>query len=86
MVLPKIKVTVLTKGTRRILAVNHGDNLRKSLLAAGLTPHRGVNEWVNCGGMSVCGSCEVQVLENGCWERKRSCQIRCFHDFETHLE
>ena len=45
----------------RDVTVRHGRNLRKALLAAGLTPHNQAARWLNCKGFGTCGTCAVRV-------------------------
>ena len=40
---------------------DEGETLRDVLLDAGLTPHEGLAETLNCGGKSTCGTCAVFV-------------------------
>ncbi len=38
-----------------------GANVRKTLLAAGLSPYNGAMKALNCHGLGTCGSCAVRV-------------------------
>ena len=38
-----------------------GDNLRKVLLDANLSPHNQTASWLNCNGFGTCGTCAVEV-------------------------
>jgi ferredoxin len=38
-----------------------GDNLRKVLRQANLTPHNGRADWFNCKGIGSCGTCAVKI-------------------------
>lgn len=38
-----------------------GDELREVLLEAGLSPHNGKSNVLNCGGRALCGTCAVEV-------------------------
>ncbi|WP_277555333.1 2Fe-2S iron-sulfur cluster-binding protein [Halobaculum limi] len=40
---------------------DRGDTLRDVLLAAGLTPHNGGADTLNCHGFGSCGTCAVRV-------------------------
>ncbi len=42
--------------------VSKGRNLRKALKAAGLSPHNGAAQQINCKGLGTCGTCAVEVL------------------------
>ncbi|QLG50997.1 2Fe-2S iron-sulfur cluster-binding protein [Natrinema halophilum] len=39
-----------------------GDNLRQTLLDAGLTPHNGAAQYTNCHGNGICGTCAVEIV------------------------
>src|SRR5512143_1834525 len=45
----------------RSIPCEQGASLRRVLLNAGLSPHRGLKRLVNCRGMGACGSCAVEV-------------------------
>lgn len=38
-----------------------GDELRETLLEAGLSPHNGSSNYANCGGRAICGTCAVEI-------------------------
>lgn len=38
-----------------------GDNLRKALRKANLSPHNGETEWFNCKALGSCGTCAVKI-------------------------
>lgn len=40
-----------------------GGNLRQTLLDAGLSPHNGTAQYVNCLGNAFCGTCAVEIVE-----------------------
>ncbi|AFK21209.1 (2Fe-2S)-binding protein (plasmid) [Haloferax mediterranei ATCC 33500] len=40
-----------------------GDNLRQTLLDAGLSPHNGKAQYTNCRGNALCGTCAVEIVE-----------------------
>ncbi len=40
-----------------------GENLRRVLLDAGLSPHNGSAQYTNCRGNGMCGTCAVEILE-----------------------
>lgn len=46
----------------REIEVPQGSNLRKALKAAGLSPHNGAAEWLNCKGMGTCGTCALEIV------------------------
>lgn len=43
------------------IACEQGASLRRVLLDAGLSPHRGIHRLLNCRGMGTCGTCAVEV-------------------------
>jgi len=51
--------TVTFRG--REIECNEGETLRDVLLDAGLTPHNGKTETLNCRGFASCGTCAVRV-------------------------
>jgi len=44
------------------IEVDTGDNLRRALLDAGLTPHNGTAHYANCRGNGICGTCAVEIV------------------------
>jgi ferredoxin len=40
---------------------DRGDVLRDALLDAGLSPHNGASDYLNCRGHATCGTCAVEV-------------------------
>jgi len=40
---------------------DEGDVLRDVLLDAGLSPHNGASDYLNCRGHATCGTCAVEV-------------------------
>eukprot|EP00898_Chlorokybus_atmophyticus_P003837 jgi/Chlat1/4454/Chrsp29S04402 len=61
----------------RQAAAARGELLRTALLKAGLSPHNGAAQTINCRGLGTCGTCAVEVLgpvslsERGPIERAR---------------
>ncbi|EMA40907.1 2Fe-2S iron-sulfur cluster-binding protein [Halobiforma nitratireducens] len=51
--------TVQYDGDR--IECERGVLLRDALLEAGLTPHNGTTDRLNCGGRATCGTCAVRV-------------------------
>lgn len=45
----------------RAIPCEEGDRLRLVLLRAGVSPHNGQAQWLNCRGNGTCGTCAVQV-------------------------
>jgi ferredoxin len=45
----------------REIPCKQGDNLRKVLRQANLTPHNSEANWLNCKGMGTCGTCAIRV-------------------------
>lgn len=46
---------------QQAIPCQEGNNLRKVLLKAGLSPHNGNAQWFNCKGMGTCGTCAVEI-------------------------
>ena len=40
-----------------------GDNLRRALMDAGLSPYNGAAPYTNCRGKAVCGTCTVEIVD-----------------------
>jgi ferredoxin len=45
----------------QVILCTSGDNLRRVLRKAGVSPHNGNAEWLNCKGMGTCGTCAVRI-------------------------
>lgn len=45
------------------IEANIGDNLRRTLLDAGLSPYNGKAQYTNCRGNAICGTCTVEIVE-----------------------
>lgn len=52
---------VLVSYRGRTIEVAAGAKLRTALLQAGLTPHNGRAQLINCRGLATCGTCAVQI-------------------------
>ena len=65
-------------GSRKTLIAPSGSSLRDVLLENGFPPYVGKHLLVNCRGLGICGSCKVNVLEDGEWWERRACQLRVF--------
>ena len=55
---------------KKEIEVPHGANLRKEAIKAGINVHQGingmgatVNKYVNCHGISLCGTCRVNIVK-----------------------
>ena len=80
------KVTVLDpRGRRSKIEVKRGETLRQALLRNHLVPYGRMNRVLNCYGLGICGTCWVNIDENGTRWPRRSCQIRCYTDLEVEL-
>lgn len=51
--------TITFKGKK--ITCNKGDNLRKVLRQANVSPHNGESDWFNCKGFGSCGTCAVKI-------------------------
>jgi ferredoxin len=38
-----------------------GEKLRSAIKKAGMSPHNGSAQWLNCKGLGSCGTCAVQI-------------------------
>lgn len=47
-----------------IIQCEKGDNLRKVMRKANLSPHNGETTWFNCKGFGTCGTCAVKIAGN----------------------
>lgn len=65
--------------------IQAGETLREALLRLDCSPYRGRFRKVNCRGMGICGSCSVEVLENGEWWPRRSCQVKLYRSVHARL-
>lgn len=45
----------------KTVRVAKGTNLRKALLANGLSPYNGASKHLNCKGLGSCGTCAVKL-------------------------
>ncbi|SRR5712692_4499016 len=54
-------ITLTNEG--RTLEVPEGTNLRKALLAAGVSPYVGKDKFLNCRGFGLCGTCRVEIID-----------------------
>jgi ferredoxin len=45
----------------KTIQCNQGDNLRKVLRKANLSPHNDDSNWLNCKGFGTCGTCAVEI-------------------------
>lgn len=49
--------------TQRV-QVEKGSNLRKALLASGISPYTSITQNLNCGGRGICATCGVWIIKN----------------------
>jgi ferredoxin len=54
------KIIVLNEQKKEIEAPA-GTNLRIALREAGVTPYKGIDRYLNCRGLGLCGTCAVLV-------------------------
>lgn len=52
-------VRVLHGDAETVLRVQHGANLRRTLLDNGLSPYTAITKRANCGGRGLCATCGV---------------------------
>ena len=55
------QINVLVEDEVHILRAVDGANLRKTLLAAGISPYTAVTRVANCGGRGLCATCGVWI-------------------------
>ena len=53
------KVTILNE--KKEIEVPQGANLREALRSAGVEVYQGIDRYVNCMGMGLCGTCRLLV-------------------------
>lgn len=51
---------------QKIIEINSGKSLRSQLLDAGLSPHNGQSQWLNCKGLGTCGTCAIKIIQGTC--------------------
>ncbi|CUS96950.1 2Fe-2S iron-sulfur cluster-binding protein [Candidatus Kryptobacter tengchongensis] len=47
----------------RSIEVPKGANLRKAALKAGINVYKGINQFLNCQGHGLCGTCRVEIIQ-----------------------
>jgi len=47
----------------RSIEVPKGANLRKVALKAGINVYKGINQFLNCQGHGLCGTCRVEIIQ-----------------------
>jgi ferredoxin len=52
-------VYIALDGSSTVIRVEHGANLRRALLAAGISPYTRLTKRANCGGRGLCATCGV---------------------------
>lgn len=64
-----------------------GAELREALLEAGLSPHNGKSNYLNCGGRAICGTCAVEIEgeTDGMGEDERQRLSKWPHDLDSGL-
>jgi len=55
-----VKITILNEGKKEI-EVEKGANMRQALRAAGVQVYAGIDKYLNCRGLGLCGTCAVLV-------------------------
>ncbi len=53
-------VKVLIDEQTQVLTVQHGANLRQSLLVARISPYSAMTQSLNCGGRGICATCGIR--------------------------
>src|SRR5262249_26504290 len=55
--MPKVVIT----NDKKELEVPAGSNLREEMRKAGVEVYRGIDRFINCRGLGLCGTCKVLV-------------------------
>ena len=64
--MPKVKIENVETGEITTIKVGLGANLRQAAHYRGVEVYKGMNRYLNCRGMGVCGTCvvEIEPMEN----------------------
>lgn len=64
--MPKITLQNSETGETKIFKVGYGANLRQTILYHEGEVYKGINKFLNCRGLGMCGKCLVEVtpIEN----------------------
>lgn len=64
--MPKITLQNMETKETRVFQVGYGANLRKTILYHEGEVYKGMNKFLNCRGMGMCGKCLIEVapIEN----------------------
>ncbi|GCD78089.1 (2Fe-2S)-binding protein [Thermaurantimonas aggregans] len=52
----------------KTLVITTDKPLRNQLIEAGLSPHNGQSQWLNCKGLGTCGTCCIRIDSALCSE------------------
>lgn len=59
--MPKITVHNEETGETEVFKAGYGANLRKAALYNDVPVYKGLNNYLNCRGMTMCGKCVIEV-------------------------
>ncbi len=59
--MPTHTLRVLIDDDERLIEAEHGANLRRTLLAHGISPYAPLTQRLNCGGRGLCATCGVWI-------------------------
>jgi ferredoxin len=64
--MPKITVTNTATNETKTFKAGYGANLRKAAVFNEVDLYKGMNKYLNCRGMGICGTCviEIEPMEN----------------------
>jgi ferredoxin len=68
------KITILNE--KKEIEVPAGANLRQALREAGIQVYQGIEKYLNCRGLGMCGTCQVLVKEGMAHLSKKSLRER----------
>ncbi len=64
--MPKVKFENTETGETETIKIGYGANLRQAAQYRDVEVYKGINRYLNCRGMGVCGTClvEIEPMEN----------------------
>lgn len=96
--MPTHTLRVLIGDETRVIEAEAGANLRRTLLAHGISPYTDITTRLNCNGRGICATCGVQCVQGEPepihWHDKLatrfgyprlSCQIRIDHEMTIRI-
>ncbi|NIQ01197.1 MAG: ferredoxin, partial [Nitrospinaceae bacterium] len=64
--MPKVTAINTETGETQTFKLGYGGNLRQAAIYHGVEVYKGINKYLNCRGMGMCGKClvEIEPMEN----------------------